>query len=157
MTDSQFKGWLDALAAFPQQLRQAVQGLDDRVLRFKPGPNEWAIPEIIGHLIDIDILMAGRIGQAIARDNPAFTAFEPDAEVLRRDYGNKQASLLLVQFAERRAANVEEWRYIRPANVQRAGTHPTRGTLTIAAMIELLPGHDQTHLAQIRANIAAAR
>jgi hypothetical protein len=157
MTDLEFKGWLDALAAFPQQLQQTVRGLDERMLRFKPAPNEWSITEVIGHLIDIDILMAGRIGQIIARDNPALTVFDVDAEVLRRDYQNKQANLLLVNFAERRAANVEEWRYIRPANLQRAGMHPTRGALTIAAIIGTLPPHDQTHMAQIRANLAAAR
>ena len=118
MADAQtVREQLDALAAFPAQLRALVAGLSDEALRFRPAPGEWSIVENIGHLIDIDTLQGRRVGQIIARDNPPIEPFDVDEAVRRNGYQDKQASALLNTFAERRAALVEEWRYIRPANL----------------------------------------
>lgn len=146
-----------ALAAFPAALRQQVAGLGDAALRFRPAPGAWSIVEHIGHLIDVDALMLGRVGLIIARDNPALQPFDGEGAVRRNDYQNKHAPFLLNTFAERRAALVEEWRYIMPANLARAGTHPARGPLTVADVIATLARHDPQHRDQIAATLEAYR
>lgn len=151
------KEHLAALAAFPAALRQQVSGLSAVALTFRPAPGEWSVAENIGHLIDIDVLMAGRVGQIIAHDNPALQTLDVDEAVRKGDYQHKHVPFLLNSFAERRAALVEEWRFIMPANLTRAGIHPTRGPLTIDAIIAMVARHDLTHRDQIAATLEAAK
>jgi uncharacterized damage-inducible protein DinB len=155
MNSQTIKTQLDALAAFPAALKAQVAGLTDEALRFRPAAGEWSIVENIGHLIDIDTLQLGRVGQIIARDNPPIQPFDVDESVRRNDYQSKHAPFLLNTFAERRAALVEEWRYIRPDNLARTGIHATRGPLTIADIIATLFRHDPQHRDQIAATLAA--
>lgn len=156
MTDPQaFKAQLDQLAAYPNTLRQQVRGLSDEAVRFRPAAGEWSIVEIIGHMVDVDILMQGRIGQMISRDNPTLQVLDFDENVRQRDYQSKQANFLVNTFAERREAIVEELRYLQPARLARTGQHPTRGPLTIGELIATLVRHGPTHTEQIAANIDA--
>lgn len=157
MTTEAVKEHLAAIAAFPAALRQQLAGLGEEALRFRPAEGEWSAVENVGHLIDIDALMMGRVGQMIARDNPQLQPLDVDEAVRRGDYQQKHAPFLLATFAERRAALVEEWRYIMPANLTRAGVHPTRGPMTIADIIALVARHDLMHRDQIAAALEAHR
>ena len=47
----------DVIAALPLQIdeiRTALEHLTDEQARFKFGPAEWSIKEVIGHLIDVE-------------------------------------------------------------------------------------------------------
>ena len=148
------KAQIDLLAAFPEQLKRQVQGLDDAALRFRPAPNEWSIMELVGHIIDVGMLWPGRTRQMLATDNPTLPAVDPDW-VRQRDYQNKQPSFLLITLAEQRAEYVEFLRILRPAQLARTGVHPTRGPLTVEQGIAALADHDRIHSEQIAANLAA--
>lgn len=154
MSDS-IQAQIDALAAFPAQLRQQVAGLDDAALRRRPGGSEWSILEIIGHMIDVGALWPGRTRQMLASENPALAAVDP-AWVQQRDYQNKQLQFLLLTLAEQRAEYVEFLRVLRPAQLARTGQHPTYGALTVAEGIAALMKHDQVHSEQIAGNLASA-
>jgi hypothetical protein len=155
MSDS-VKTWIDILAAFPEQLKRQIQGLDEAALRFRPAPDEWSILELIGHIIDVGALWPGRTRQMLASDNPTLAAVDP-AWVRQRDYHNKQASFLLITLAEQRAEYVEFLRMLRPSQLARTGIHPTRGPLTVEQGIAALADHDRGHSQQIAANLEAYR
>ena len=92
------KAQIDLLAAFPEQLKRQIQGLDDAALRFRPAPDEWSIMELVGHIIDVGALWPGRTRQMLATDNPTLAAVDP-AWVRQRDYHNKQPGFLLSKFS----------------------------------------------------------
>jgi uncharacterized damage-inducible protein DinB len=148
------KANLDALAAFPSQLRQQVQGLPDTALRFRPAPEAWSIAEIVGHILDVGALWPGRTRQMLATDNPALASTDPDW-VRQRDYQNKQVGSLLASLAEQRAEYIEFLRALRPAQLARTGLHPTRGQITVAEGVAALLDHDLGHSRQIAENLAA--
>lgn len=150
------KSQIDLLAAFPEQLKRQIAGLDDAALRFRPAPDEWSIMELVGHIIDVGTLWPGRTRQMLATDNPTLAAIDP-AWVRQRDYQNKQPSFLLITLAEQRAEYVEFLRVLRPAQLARPGVHPTRGPLTVEQGIAALADHDRIHSEQIAANLAAFR
>ncbi len=50
MDESQLKAQIEVLAAFPAALKAELQSLSDAALRFRPGPEEWSIIEVVGHL-----------------------------------------------------------------------------------------------------------
>ncbi|MFN8567990.1 MAG: DinB family protein [Kouleothrix sp.] len=145
---------IDALAAFPEQIKQRLHGLSDAALRFRPAPGAWSVIEVLGHIIDVDALWPGRTRQMLASENPTLTAIDP-AWVVQRDYQHKQLAFLLLTLAEQRAQYVEFLRILRPAQLARTGIHPTRGPLTVAGGIAALLDHDHAHDAQIAANLAA--
>ena len=151
MSDS-VKAAIDLLAAFPDQLKRQIQGLDEAALRFRPAPDEWSILELVGHIIDVGALWPGRTRQMLATDNPALAAVDP-SWVRQRDYHNKQASFLLISLAEQRAEYVEFLRMLRPAQLARTGIHPTRGPITVEQGIAALADHDRGHSEQIAANL----
>ena len=54
----------DVLAALPQQitdLKSTLGHLSDAQVRFKPGPKEWSIKEVIGHLNDGERVFSYRL------------------------------------------------------------------------------------------------
>ena len=155
MSDS-VKSQIDLLAAFPEQLKRQLQGLDDAALRFRPAADEWSIMELVGHIIDVGTLWPGRTRQMLATDNPTLAAVDP-TWVSQRDYHNKQLGFLLITLAEQRAEYVDFLRILRPAQLARAGIHPTRGQLTVDQGIASLADHDRLHSEQIAANLAAYR
>src|SRR6185295_7463996 len=95
------------------------------------------------------------IRQMLSADGPVFPPYDPDEAVRQRDYQNKQVAGLLITFAERRAEHVEFLRVLRPAQLARTATHPTRGPVTVGGGIAILAGHDRLHTDQIAANLAA--
>ena len=155
MSDS-VKEQIDLLAAFPEQLKRQLQGLEEAALRFQPAPDEWSIMELVGHIIDVGALWPGRTRQMLATDNPTLAAVDP-AWVRQRDYHNKQPGFLLITLAEQRAEYVEFLRVLRPAQLARSGIHPTRGPLTVEQGIAALADHDRGHSEQIAANLAKYR
>jgi uncharacterized damage-inducible protein DinB len=152
-----FKEHLAVLAAFPEQLRRQIAGLDAEALLFRPGPNEWSITEVVGHLIDIDVLMRARIGKIISIDNPPLQTIDIDGTVRERDYQHKQATFLLHSLTEHRAEFIEQIRYLRPEALDRTGQHPTRGPISAAEFIAMVVRHDVTHTEQIANNLKAFR
>jgi hypothetical protein len=147
---------IETIAAFPDKLRAHVGKLSDAVLRFKPAGKEWSVIENVGHLIDIDVLMRGRISKITASDNPALEMLDIDASVQERGYQQKQIGALLYSFAEQRAETVERLRVLRPDAFARVGAHPTRGAISVAEILNILVNHDQAHVKQINEAIEAA-
>jgi hypothetical protein len=155
-TDIQaIRAQIAALAAFPDQLRRQVAGLSDTAIRFRPAEGEWSVIEVVGHLIDIDVLQRGRIGKMIATDNPPLQPFDMNESVRQRDYQGKQLNALLFSFAEHRAELAEQLRVLRPDAFARAGIHSTRGSVSIADTVATLARHDITHTEQIANNLEA--
>jgi hypothetical protein len=146
---------LDALAAFPNQLRAQLRGLNDAQVRFRPAPDAWSIVEIVGHLADVDVINQMRVGKIVSGQNPALEQFDGPAAVQRAGYQTPQALALAHAFAERREAFVAELRFLRPAARARAGTHATRGLVSIADIIATLASHDPAHLQHIKDVLAA--
>src|SRR5215217_6955309 len=112
MSDS-VKSQIDLLAAFPEQLKRQIEGLDDAALRFRPAPDDWSIVELVGHIIDVGTLWPGRTRQMLATENPALASVDANW-VRQRDYQNKQIGFLLITLAEQRSEYVEFLRMLRP-------------------------------------------
>jgi hypothetical protein len=154
MDEAQFKAQVEALAAFPEQLKRQLEGLSDAALRFRPAPDGWSIVEIVGHMTDVDAIWPGRVRQMLSTDNPQLQGVDNDV-VRQRDYQNKQIGLMLITLAERRADFVELLRMLRAAQLARPGLHPTRGPITVGDAPAALADHDRGHREQIAANLAA--
>jgi len=72
----------DVLAAMPTQIEEldsALGNLTDKQARFRTGPEEWSIKEIVSHLIDAERVFSYRLLRVSRNDTTPLPGFEREA------------------------------------------------------------------------------
>ena len=85
----------------------ATTGAAGPVLDFRPAEGKWGVRTIVCHLADTEIVLAMRLRQVIAEDNPVMPAIDQDAWADRLDYSKRKLSPALETFRRTRAENYE--------------------------------------------------
>ena len=150
MTEAELKKHLDAAETSPKQIAAAVSGLPDKVLRYKPSPEKWCILEILGHLVDIEIVYAYRMRQMLADEKPVIAPMDQDAWARNLGYTKESAAELVAAYGLSRHRTVQLLRRMQPGDLEKSAFHPElKAAVTVAEMIERLAGHGPNHGAQI--------
>jgi hypothetical protein len=128
----------DIVARHPAEVlcRRGIQG-------------KWTPSEIIGHLSDSEWVYGYRLRLILCEDEPAILGFRQDAWVASQRHNEREPSELVEIFRTLRLLNLSVWRRMSPEDWQRSGQHNERGTESLAVMVQLLAGHDLSHLRQI--------
>ena len=128
-------------------LRPLSSALTDR----NEGPNTWSPFDVVGHLIhgeETDWIPRARI---ILNEGQS-RAFEPfDRVAMFEKSKGKSLAELLDMFSSLRGSNIEELERmnINRAMLERRGTHPELGTVTLGQLLSTWVVHDLGHIAQI--------
>jgi DinB superfamily len=85
----------------------ATTGAAGPVLDFHPAEGKWGVRTIVCHLADSEIVLAMRLRQVIAENNPVMPAFDQDAWAERLDYSKRKLTPALETFRRTRAENYE--------------------------------------------------
>lgn len=118
-------------------------------LRRRPSPQEWSVLELVGHLVDAEIVLAGRYRWAVSHDRPDLTGYDQDRWVERLHHNEDDPEELLQLFSALRAANLQLWNRSSTEERERVAMHAERGPESFAMMFRMLAGHDRFHLNQI--------
>jgi|HigsolmetaAR201D_1030396.scaffolds.fasta_scaffold05234_6 hypothetical protein len=145
---------IDRMAAFPEKLLALLEGAEPEALTYRPGPEEWSVVEVIGHLDDVDALMRGRIEAAQASDTPEVTVYKEHNAIVERDFQNQPFETVLKNFLAGRESFLEMMRALTPEQLQRGVRHPMHGFMSSERIPASLPKHDLTHYNQIAGNLA---
>lgn len=135
----------------PELLAALLTGAAGREFDFSPAPGKWSIRQIMAHLVDSEMMGALRFRQAIAEDNPSFPAWDQDAWALQLDYARRKPSDCMETF---RRVRRECFELLEPLPAEawlRTCTHPRRGAMTLAGLLELYTEHAEKHASQIMA------
>ena len=89
------------LVLLPEQIRAALDGVDDSELRRRPDPRTWSAIEYLGHLRDLMAYHRYLIERAMAEERPVVESVDPDAAVASAGYAGASRQDLLGQFARR--------------------------------------------------------
>ena len=142
---------LATLEAIPGQVEEAISKTSDDELQRRHSQEEWCVKEIIGHVIETDLLFSQRIrsileGQGIPvipRSAPPWKLHEG------KGYEELSADELLGRLREARKASLELVRDLQPEHWMRQGM--LMGTTTsVLDLGSWITNHDRGHLAQIR-------
>jgi hypothetical protein len=144
------------LPATVAALRAELPALPERVLTWHPGPDEWCVNEVLGHLIEAEHRgFAGRIRIILGADTPALETWDsPAVARARGDCGRPTAALLDELAALRRDSASLVGRLIA-ADLERAGHHPTVGRVRVRDLLQEWVHHDRNHVRQALANVQA--
>jgi hypothetical protein len=141
----------DVLAALPKQIDelQAVLGkLGDEQARFKFGPAEWSIKEVVGHLIDVERVFSYRLLRISRNDTTPLPGFEQEDYVREAGFDIHSLSDLLQEFEFLRRANILAISNMTVDVVERRGT-ASGATISARALIYMMVGHVEHHMASL--------
>jgi len=133
----------------PEELRQAVAGLDDSQLETPYRPGGWTVRQVVHHLADADMVCSGRFHLALTEDSPEVKAFDEArwAELADARSGPVSLSLPLVGLVRERMAALmsamtdEQWK--------RTYRHSYMGVLPLDKVLALYVWHGKHHIAHI--------
>lgn len=148
---------LDDLRAARSELLASFDGVSGAVLRRRPADGAWAVIEVLAHLPDVDRFYLSE-ARAI-RDEPGHMFVYFDEEAWKRDNGdafNRDRRAVCLAMASAHEEVVRWASSLTPEELDRAGGHPRRSSITVREMLERIAKHDRNHTAQIRTILAEA-
>jgi uncharacterized damage-inducible protein DinB len=139
----------DVLKETAGRLTALVGGLSDEEWHHRPADGKWSIGEVVCHLADTEIVFAFRLRQAVAET--AHVVQPMDQNRWAAAYASADFRAALQAFLALRAWNAAFVAALTPAQLHKTVTHPERGEMVVATIVETMAGHDRNHLAQVQA------
>jgi hypothetical protein len=141
----------------------STTGAAGAMLDYRPGPApgedpnkaRWGVRTIVCHLADTELVLAMRLRQIIAEDNPTLPAFDQNLWADRLDYSKRKLSQALDSFRRTRAENYELLKDLPEEAFARSGQHTGRGAVTLLDLLRSYAEHAEKHVHQIQAARAA--
>jgi uncharacterized damage-inducible protein DinB len=137
------------IASSAASMRELLARIGAARLQQAPAPGKWSARDIVCHLADTEIAFAFRLRQTLAEEHHVIQPFDQDR--FAAVYGAMDAAVALESFAALRQWNLALLAALPTAASSRPVTHPERGTMTFASIVETMAGHDLNHLSQLEA------
>jgi hypothetical protein len=138
---------LAVIAATSDRLQALAGKIGPEKIAESPAPGKWSATEILCHLADCEIAFGFRLRQTLAEDNHVIQPF--DQEKWAAPYAGLAANEALTAFAALRRWNVLLIEGTLEEFGSKAVTHPERGAMTFATIVDTMAGHDLNHIAQL--------
>jgi hypothetical protein len=136
------------LAELPEQLRNAVRGLDGQQMNTPYRPGGWTVRQVVHHLADSHMTAFHRLRRALTEDWPVVPGYDEKAFALLADvHAPAEWSLEIVEAVHGRWVMLLQ--SLDEAQWQRGFKHQERGPSTIEAVTLLYAWHSRHHVAHI--------
>ncbi len=144
------KDWIEEYRSGYNMLRDAIDGLSEEELRFKPAPDEWSIHEIIIHVTDSEILSTHRMRKVLAEEEPLLISFDQNAWVNKVGYDllDREEHLRLFQLLRSSMQPILD--HLTAEQSERVGVYADAGPVTFKQLLEYRVEHIRGHLAQMK-------
>lgn len=142
----------DVSAALSQQIEELHAALDvltEPQACFKPGPDEWSVKEVIGHINDVERVFSYRLLRISRNDATPLPGFEQEDYVRAAGFDQYALSDLVSEFEHLRQANIIAIQHMSAEAVNRRGT-ASGMTVSARALIYILVGHVEHHMASLQ-------
>ncbi len=149
----------DLLESSGRAFASTLNALTPNVASWHPAPGEWCVNEVVGHVIVTETRgFAGRIRviiRNVGTDEPDLPAYDRDGIQKSRNGCARDPKELARELLDVRSGSLQLIRSLRPDQIQRGGTHPEVGRLTVEDLLHEWVHHDGNHLRQALANVQA--
>jgi hypothetical protein len=116
---------------------------------FRPGPAEWSIKEVVGHMIDTERVFAYRALRVSRKDQTPLPGFDQDAYIQATNYGARTLADLLDEFDLLRRSNLLAFKPL-PAEASLRLGMASGFVVSARALIYMLAGHAEHHMQSLR-------
>ena len=138
---------IPVLSATAARLKSLAQKIGPAKITTPPAPGKWSPRDILCHLADCETVFAFRLRQTLAEDHHVVQPFDQDKWAA--PYSTVDANEALAAFSILRRWNLLLIESALPASANKLVTHPERGAMTFATIVETMGGHDLNHIAQL--------
>lgn len=145
---------MNVYASTPRRIVEMCDQLTDAQWRTPMAEGEWSAMQILGHVLDVDIVYGFRWRLVLTEDHPTYPGYN---EKLWSELPRPTATDLLAALHGLRTANVALLHGVQEADWQRWGTHGEQGPEQFDLMLTKIAGHDLAHLNQLARTIAVAQ
>lgn len=150
ITESQRRGFIDAIAETPAKLKAAVAGLNDQQLDTPYRPDGWTVRQVVHHLADSHLNSFVRFKLALTEQEPIIKPYDEKRWAELPDSKTPiDLSLPLIEGLHKRW--IVLLNSFGSADWQRTFRHPERGTMTLNDNLQLYAWHGRHHVAHITA------
>jgi len=139
----------EVIEATALELHRLAGRIGPAHIKTPPAPGKWSARDLLCHLADCEIVFAFRLRQALAEDHHHIQPF--DQERWAHTYASREADAALATFEALRNWNIAFLRGLTIDQLEKPVTHPERGVMTLATIVETMGGHDLNHLKQLDA------
>lgn len=133
-----------------KMLREAIEGLSEDELRFKPASDKWSIHQILIHMADSEMVSTQRLKKVLSEEEPLLMSIDQDAwaDALGYEQLDREQYLLLFQLL--RSSMLPILAQLTSEQVERVGNYADAGRFTFKELLEYRVQHVRGHLAQIK-------
>src|SRR5690349_24814451 len=138
-----------ALSAQIDELHAALDPLSEPQACFKPGPAEWSIKEVMGHLNDVERVFSYRLLRISRGDVTPLPGFEQVEYVRAAGFDHYSLADLVSEFEFLRRANFLAIGNMTEEALARHGA-ASGYAVSARALIHMLVGHVDHHMASLQ-------
>jgi hypothetical protein len=139
----------EALSHQIDELHARLDPLTEAQARFKPGPQEWSIKEVMGHLGDVERVFSYRLFRIARNDGTPLAGFDQDDYVQEAGFDNSSLEDLINEFEYLRRANILTIHHLSDSAIDRLG-NASGCNVSARALIYMLVGHVDHHMASLQ-------
>jgi hypothetical protein len=133
------------LAAQIEQTMALLHGLSDADAMYRYAHGKWSVKEVVGHLADVERIMAYRALRIARGDQTPLPSFDENAYVPTAKFDARSLVDLSGELRTVRAATLALLRTFDTDAWRRRGT--ASGTpVSVRALAYMIPGHERHHL-----------
>jgi hypothetical protein len=140
-------------ARTPDLVRQLVSDAGEH-LHTAPARGEFSVAQVLGHLLDAEMVSSTRYRWILAEDEPTLPGYEQEDWVRVSGYSDGDVGELLEAFTALRKVNLALWQRTPVPDRDRVGQHTERGPESYELSFRIVAGHDLIHLDQGRQALA---
>jgi uncharacterized damage-inducible protein DinB len=149
LSDAQRRTAIDAIGATPDNLREAIRGLDDNQLDTPYRPDGWTVRQVVHHVPDSHANAYIRFKLALTEDTPTIKPYDEAAWAKLEDSRTTEIETSLTLLAALHDRWVRILRSMKPADFSRKLNHPENGIMTLDQLLALYEWHGKHHVAHV--------
>lgn len=139
----------------PARLKEALSKVPHEALKWRPGPDQWSVHEVICHCADSETNAAARIRFLLAEKNPVIMGYDQAQWAQTLDYHQLPMEVALATVEAVRANTVPLLLRMSEADWRREGSHTENGRYSAESWLDVYSEHLEKHSGQIERNLAA--
>ena len=144
---------LEVMRRTPTAVRAMCEALSDRQWRIPMAAGEWNAVQVVGHLLDVDVVYGFRWRLVLTEDRPSYPGYDEQRwSLLPRPAPPR----LLAALEGLRAANLALLDQVDADAGERLGVHGEQGEERFDVLVRKVAGHDLAHLNQLARTVATA-
>jgi DinB superfamily len=145
--------WLTkAVREMAGELYRQLSGVNEKGLRWRPGPRDWCLKEIAAHMRDAEVLYQRQIETIVQGHSRLRRLPHEPLDVLptERNYIDDSLQHFLYEYEAAREETVWLLYTLDEEDWLRTGLHPYRGEISVYDIAREMHEHDLQHLNQAR-------